>query len=562
LFIPIVQALGYDPENIYIWVPGEDTSQIYNPVEHAIGDLADVQAEQQYENSRPVGAKPDEFFSDAAKLFLSASMCMSNAISNQHGIPFGFLLIKAIGGLNSIVKRLEYNKERLREVDFWAYDKFAQLIATGTSEKTVDSTRGAMGNMVGKLSTGVLRSMVGKTSFPLYLDGPKLLIIGCRSQLCPVVAPYLMSCLKTVVQVNAVHGRQTPIQIAFDELPKMDYKSLPEDVNELRKFGVYFNVAAQTPMQLKKRYGNEGLGALMTGFGHSGWYSTGIAEKEASEYLEHILGKEKYREKQYSSGYSGGKSNNSTSNPIKERPLMPAHEIRKMPPQNLIWLSPGFSKTNGSTWDAQIKEVGIPWKTKIQVDPHYAAMVEMAAAEWPFVEAQLKKYSPQVSIEELQGYLVEAERIAAEYFALPPSEEELAEQSAIEDAAKEIDDFYASLNSESSMVFFQGPDMKQLEDANALRQMAELASDASDKTISPEDVENLLPFLRQIFEGFELVDQDKVMQLTTASILTLIDLESKDDAVEAMREVVQSELVKADLKETLSQDSESDSTPV
>jgi hypothetical protein len=42
------------------------------------------------------------------------------------------------------------------------------------------------------------------------------------------------------------------------------------------------------------------------------------------------------------------------------------------------------------------------------------------------------------------------------------------------------------------------------------------------------------------------------MQLTTASILTLIDLESKDDAVEAMREVVQSELVKADLKETLS----------
>jgi type IV secretory pathway TraG/TraD family ATPase VirD4 len=518
LYIPIAQKLGYPPEDIYTWLPGEETSGVYNPSEFnrsnfpkdfTRGEYSKLQAEQQYENFTKTDAKEDDFFTPAGKLFLRAGLSAASVITEVYPDFNGMLGLKAIAALNDLPKRLLHNKEKLRELDFWVYDDFSQFLANAESPKTADSIRGAAGNIIAQAGPSILRSMIGPTSFPMYLDGSKLLIVGSRAELISSVAPYMMSFLASSVKTNAVMGRQTPIGYHIDEFAMVKYLPIVNHLNELRKFGVYFNLAAQTPWQLKDKLGDKLFEAFMTGVGHSFWFSTGNS-KESAAYLESLLGKEKYREKSRTTGSSGGKNSNSTATSIKERPLMAAAKIRTMPPQVLIALTPGISTSRDGVFK-ESDEVSIPWKVKVKADPEYVHMVKQAEKDWPFVEAQLKKYSLQTR-EDIGELLLTSEAIAEEFFSLPPSEEDIAQQEAIEESVKGLDDFYGGLLGGDQSVVLNVMPPPSPNKVSAV-DLAKATTVLMGRKVTLEEISDAQPLANRILDGQNLAHLEEAVRI-------------------------------------------------
>ena len=398
MFVPIAVSLGYKPEDIHVFVPGLPESEVWNACENAEGLKALSTAAQIQDNSSEGEIKKDDFFSPGVKVLLAGLMSMARHAAGAESL----LGCRALLNLPNFLERLEYNREKLNDTDEWAAAKFDQFIASKDSPETAASLKAAT-QIFFSLFTDkrIAPAIHGKTSFPLYLTGKKLLIIAAPPDLRQTTAPILMALLNDVVEANAIEGRKDTLAINIDEVFSVQYRRLPDDVNQLRKYGIYFNIAGQNLSQCKQKFGEEGLRALLTGFGHKFWFNP--RENDSAKYIESTLGEKITAKTNRTEGSSGGKSSSSTTKTEVSRKLYSAADILKMPQGTMIAQTAGISTPT---------EEYIPWKMKVKPSQLYLEMTKWAKGQWEFTRQQLIKRSPQQS----PDGLLRSTQFAAEAF--------------------------------------------------------------------------------------------------------------------------------------------------
>ena len=402
MFVAIAEEFGYLPEDIHVFVPGMPESEIWNACQEAKGLKSLGKAAQIQDNATEGDVKKDDFFSPGVKFLLAALMSMSRQIEGLDSL----LGCRALLNLDNFLDRLEYHRDKLDLIDPWANAKFDQLKASKDSPETAASLKAATQIFFSLFTDeSIVPAIHGKTSFPLYLEGKKLLIIGAPPDLRPITAPILMALLNDVVEANAQPGRKDTLQIAMDEAFAVRYMRLITDANENRKYGIYFNIAGQNLNQCKEKFGEAGMRNLLTAFGNKCWFNP--RENESAKYLETSLGDKITRKTNYTHGNSGDKSNTSSTTTEVSRKLYAMADILKIPQGVMIGQLTGISSE---------AEEYIPWKVKVKPSSLYLEMTKWARGQWEFTRKQLIKRSPQVSADGL----LQSTRFAAEAFLPPP----------------------------------------------------------------------------------------------------------------------------------------------
>jgi type IV secretory pathway TraG/TraD family ATPase VirD4 len=403
----LAQQLGYAAEDIHIFAPGCAESEIWNICEYAEGGQAAMLSKLLNENFATDGSKGDRFFDPAGEALISSTLQLARTIPGLDDI----VGCQALLGLDDLPKRIRLNEHK---IDPWIYRSFMQLLSTEKSEKTAASIAGIAANLFKRfIEEDIAPSLVGKTSFPLFLDGPKLIILGVRPDLREVIMPIQMALLSLLVDINSVPGRTTPLQVCFDELAAGTYRSLPSRINENRKYGVYFNLAFQNIAQLEERYGKNHTTATLGACGTQ--ILMNPREQQTAKLISEMVGTQKYRETQRSRSVSGGKASRSTSTQVKERPLIPPHKVRMMGQGWAIVLNPGYRSPDGA-------QEYIPYKCKIRVFEDYKKLVKWSASQWPYAKQALSRRSPQRPVD--PEYLRAGVRLSREYLRIPTQEEQ------------------------------------------------------------------------------------------------------------------------------------------
>lgn len=401
MFVAIAQEFGYKAEDIHLFVPGMPESGVWNICEQAEGIKALEMSGLIQDNASEADVKKDDFFSPGVKFLLAGLMSMCRHIPGLDNL----LGCRAILNINDLGERLELHRDKLDLIDQWSNSMFDQFKASAESPETAASLRAATQIFLSLFANKqIAPSIIGKTSFPLHLEGKQLLIIAAPPDLRRTTAPLLMALLSQIVEANAITGRKDTLQIAIDEVFAVQYKRIIDDVNENRKYGVYFNVAAQNINQCKKKFGDEGMKNLLTGFGHKFWFNP--RENDSARYLETSLGSKITRKTNYTYGISGEKSNNSSTTTEVERKLCTMADILKIPQGVMIAQTSGLSTPT---------EEYIPWKVKVKPSKLYKEMTSWATGQWEFTRKQLIARSPQVPADDV----LRSTRFAAE--ALLPS---------------------------------------------------------------------------------------------------------------------------------------------
>ena len=261
VFVPLAQELGYAPEDIHFFVPGEPESGIWNPCDSAIGNKS-IEISSAFQFS--ACAKEDRL-SD-----LSSSNClvlMAVILSMARHLPSGMnnvLGCRAILGLNDLLNRLREQREKFEKIAPWDFRFLGNYLEACGGDKNASSIAEAARELFNSFCRPeILPSVTGKTSFPLFLDGKKLLIIGCTSEHQTAVLPLLMAFLGQVVDENSVPKRQTPLQIAIDGVHQVRYHSLIRQVHERRMYGVLFNLAVPNFDVLESCFKRQELGEFL-----------------------------------------------------------------------------------------------------------------------------------------------------------------------------------------------------------------------------------------------------------------------------------------------------------
>jgi type IV secretory pathway TraG/TraD family ATPase VirD4 len=417
MFVAIAQEFGYAPEDIHLFVPGMPESGIWNICELAEDIKALEMSGLIQDNASEADVKKDDFFSPGVKFLLAGTMSICRHIEGLNNL----IGCRAFLNIKDLVERLELHRDKLDLIDQWSNTMFDQFKASVDAPETAASLRAATQIFLSLFANKkIAPSIIGKTSFPLRLEGKKLLIIGAPPDLRRTTAPLLMALLSQVVEANAIPGRKDTLQIAIDEVFSVQYKRIISDVNENRKYGVYFNVAAQNLNQCKEKFGEAGMKNLLTGFGHKFWFNP--RENDSARYLETSLGSKITRKTNYTYGTSGEKSNNSSTTTEVERKLYAMSDILKIPQGVMIAQTVGISTPT---------EEYIPWKVKVQPSKLYREMTKWATGQWEFTQKQLVKRSPQVSAEDV----LRSTRFAAE--ALLPSFRDSGGQKSSEQILRE-----------------------------------------------------------------------------------------------------------------------------
>jgi TraM recognition site of TraD and TraG len=432
-FVALAIKFGYAPENIKLFVPGEDTSDIWNPCRDATGTKALTTGESVNANTKPVDAKIDGFFDPGCVSLLAGIFSYVRNVPELDGM----LGCRAVAQLPDLVKRIAANKEYLFEVAGADAMNFDQFRSNLKSEKTAENIRATVLNAIsGGSSVDIYPSMSGESNIPLVMDGKQLLILGCTQEHRSSVAPYLVALLEQIIVANTFHGRKTNLQVSIDELAAINIVKLRQYINENRKYGVYFNLATQTLKQLEERYGKTGASSIMTAAGFKAFFNPG--DVEAAEYLQKTLGTYKWRETERSHGYSGGRASSNVSTPIRERPLMSAAEMLLMPQGTGIFLTRGASRKKAGS--QQNSKEYIPFKRMVMPDPIYLKDMADSAREWKeHTEAALKRRSPlkPASLEAIRA----AYALAEELLPLGASSDE----KLVEDIIKKNNDTYKGM---------------------------------------------------------------------------------------------------------------------
>jgi len=402
----MASQFGYKSQDIHIFAPGCLESGIWNICEYAKGSYAANLSKMLNDNFATAGDKGDRFFDPAGEGLISAALQLARTIPGLDDV----VGCQALLGLSELPKRVRLNQDK---IDPWVYRAFMQLLSTEKSERTAASIAGIAANLFKRFTEqDIAPALVGKTSFPMFLDGPKLLILGVRSDLREVIMPIQMALLSLLVDINSVTQRKTPLQICFDELAAASYRSLPSRINENRKFGVYFNLAFQNLAQLEEKYGKNLTTAILGACGTQILFNP--REQQTAELISKIIGTEKYRESQRSRSVSGGKVSRSTSSQVKERPLIPAWKVRLMGQGQAIILNAGYRSKDGAV-------EYIPYKCKIQVFDEYKHLLEWSTAQWSHARKVFTRRSPQQPVD--PEYLQAGVKLAEEFLYLPTQEE-------------------------------------------------------------------------------------------------------------------------------------------
>ncbi len=402
----MARQLGYKAKDIHIFVPGCKESEIWNICEYAKGTYAANLSKLLNENFAKPGDKGDRFFDSAGEGLISATLQLARTIPGLDDV----VGCQALLGLSEFPKRVRLNQQK---IDPWVYRAFMQLLSTEKSEKTVASIAAVAADLFKRFTEqDIAPALVGKTSFPMFLDGPKLLVLGVRSDLREVIMPIQMALLSLLVDINSVPTRKKPLQICFDELAAASYRTLPSRINENRKFGVYFNLAFQNLAQLEEKYGKNLTTSILGACGTQILFNP--REQQTAELISKIVGTENYRETQRSRSSSNGKISHSSSFNIKERPLIPAWKVRLMGQGWAIILNAGYRDKNGAT-------EYIPYKCKIKVFDEYKKLTQWSASQWSHTRQVYMRRSPQRLVE--PEYLNAGVKLAEELLHLPTPEE-------------------------------------------------------------------------------------------------------------------------------------------
>ncbi|MGA7953455.1 MAG: TraM recognition domain-containing protein [Gloeobacterales cyanobacterium] len=411
--VSMARELGYAAKDIYIFAPGCPESEVWNICEHAQGTQASNLSKMLNENFATTGGgKGDRFFDPAGEALISGVLQLARTIPGLDDIAG----CQAILGLDELPKRIRANEDK---IDPWVYRAFMQLLSTEKSEKTAASIAGIAANLFKRfIEEDIAPALIGKSSFPMYLDGPKLLVLGVRPDLSEVIMPIQMALLSLLVDINAVDGRKNPLQVCFDELASASFRTLPSRINAIRKYGVYFNLAFQNLAQLIDKYGKELTTAILGACGTQIWFNP--REQETAKLISEIMGPERYRESQKSRSTTGDKVSNSNSKHIKDRPLISPHQVRKLGQGRAIVLNAGYRAQSG-------EEEYIPYKLKINVFKEYKALTQWSAAQWPHAQTILAKRSPQRPV---SPATLKAGVKLSQDFLYVPSKDELKQQAA------------------------------------------------------------------------------------------------------------------------------------
>jgi type IV secretory pathway TraG/TraD family ATPase VirD4 len=418
-FVAIAQSLGYHPDDIHVFAPGEEESEVWNICEGLEGSAALERAALMQDNAARDGKhrQSDDFFTPGVRLLLAGSMSLVRHVPGLDNL----LGCRALFTFKDLLARLDEHRDKLEKIDPWALAMFDQYRASEDSPQTAASLAASTLAFLSIYGDKTLApSIVGKTSFPLKLEGKKLLIIGCRPENRVTVAPLITALLSQIVEANAVPGRTDALQIAIDEAFAINYKRLVTDVNENRKYGVYFNIACQNFSQIKEKFSEDKLRSLMTGFGTKFWFNPN--ELESAKYLESILGIQKYRKRNYTYQSKGGGSSSTSE---QERKLFPVQSIMKMQKTQVVAFCYGISSET---------EANIPWKTSVKVSSLYKDMYKWAETQWPFTQERLIERSPQIPADDI----LRITREAAE--TLLPAPKSNAQKSIDEELRQEQED--------------------------------------------------------------------------------------------------------------------------
>ena len=410
--VSMARELGYDAKDIYIFAPGCPESEVWNICEHAKGTQASNLAKMLNENFATTGSGKggDRFFDPAGEALISAVLQLARSVPGLDDIAG----CQAILGLDELPKRVRANEDKISP---WVYRAFMQLLSTEKSEKTAASIAGIAANLFKRfIEEDIAPALIGKSSFPMFLDGPKLLILGIRPDLREVVMPIQMALLSLLVDINSVTGRMNPLQVCFDELAAASFRTLPSRINENRKYGVYFNLAFQNLAQLVDKYGKELTTAILGACGTQILFNP--REQETAKLISDIVGTERYRENQKSKSTSGGKTTTSVVKHIKDRPLIKPDRVRKMGQGHAIVLNAGYRSEKG-------EEEYIPYRLKIEVFEEYKKLTKWSESQWPHAKAVLTRRSPQKSVS--PATLKEGVKLAHDYLYIPSKDDQKQE---------------------------------------------------------------------------------------------------------------------------------------
>jgi hypothetical protein len=378
LFVPLAQELGYKPEDIHLFVPGEKESGVWNPCHSTVGSRSIEMSSVFQANANPKDAKSDDISTSACRHFMAATLSMARFLPSGTDNILG---CRAIIDFNDLHLRFREQREKLEQIDPWVFALLDQLLSA-KSNKTASSIAEAVQDLFNQFChPEILPSVTGNTSFPLRLDGRKLLIIGCTPKHQKAVVPLLMALLNRVVEENLVLERHTPLQVAINGLHKVRYPSLIDHINEVRLYGVFFNLAAPNIDVLEPQFERCELQSLFMGVGNLIW-SHPFSDADLM-FLSRLL--EPWTDLMPRFETRSALKKQALSDYLQSK-LSVTSTLHKLRRGTSIVLSNGICSADGERK---------PWKTKIKFDPLSVKRLRWSKQQWAAIRTKLIDASVQ-----------------------------------------------------------------------------------------------------------------------------------------------------------------------
>lgn len=386
LHAPLAARYGYQ---VWVFAPGESYSGVFNPVDQLRDERDSVRAAQVGKvinrNAREPGAgKGDEFFQKAGDQVATALIQLAKSFGAQYA---DFATVYSILRLPNLVKRIDYAVQN-KQIDEWVLTSFNQLLSAKDAEKTVSgilTTASALFSSF--MQVDLLRSFIGQSDIPTYIEGRQCIICKLDDERRAVVGPLVAATLTMLVNGNLAVPRRDPILISLDEVASLQFYFLATSINEHRSNGGCYLLGVQALEQLYEAYGDKMGAAIAAACSTHILFNPGN-EKTAEVYSKRYGEKEVLVKNRSTSHSSGQHSNRSTSwsESLQRVPMFTVDQILKFPEGKCVITNPGYrSRGEGS----------IPYPIKIKVPPQDLQREKECYALWeeqvrPALERRVK----------------------------------------------------------------------------------------------------------------------------------------------------------------------------
>ncbi|EKU96624.1 type IV secretory pathway, VirD4 component [Leptolyngbya sp. PCC 7375] len=389
--------LGYD---VKVFAPGFPESEICNILDFLKdgedGEMAAQLAKVLDKNFRKSTRDSDPYFEEAGQQLIQAALQLAKTTLFSDLLMVGSILI-----LSDLGKRVE----AASDMNPFIRMAFMSLRAVKESEKTVASIAGTATNYFQRfINRRIINSFVGKTSFPLDMQGRQLLILGLDKEKQEALSPLIAVVLHLMVTRNVSQRRHEPLIVVLDELPTI-HVDVVKWLNWYRENGLVLILGIQNIAQLEQSYGKEAARSIVGACSTKVLFNPG--EVSSAKLLSDLLGDQVILERQRSKTRGRRQRSTSISEQHRVRKLFEPSQFLRLPPGKCILLSPGH-RSKG--------EIGIPLKVKITIPTTETRKSEVSVKRWP----QLRRWLIQQRQHREIGPTDIEQRMALAETLLPP----------------------------------------------------------------------------------------------------------------------------------------------